>query len=172
MTLPSNDRPVFIVDAMLGNIAKKLRLFGFDTKYQANISDEQLVKEAFLQKRILITKDRRLYHKSKKTGISVLLPVRFDETEILAELLKSCQISQIDMLPNSFTRCLICNGSIYSVNKISVINEIPTNVSERMDIFYRCTNCMKVYWNGTHISHINNQIKEINYHLKKSSMII
>jgi uncharacterized protein len=165
MRLPYNDRPVFVVDAMLGNIAKKLRLFGFDTKYQSDISDELLIKEVLSQKRILITKDRRLYQKLKNTGIKVLLPVKFDETGILVELLKSCQIRQIDILPNSFTRCTVCNGLLISVNKISVIKEIPTNIFERIDIAYRCSNCMKVYWSGTHIKIINNIIKEINCHL-------
>jgi uncharacterized protein with PIN domain len=54
---------------------------------------------------------------------------------------------------------------LISVNKISVIKEIPTNIFERIDIAYRCSNCMKVYWSGTHIKIINNIIKEINCHL-------
>ena len=172
MTFPFNNRPVFFVDAMLGNIAKKLRLFGFDTKYESNISDELLIKKVFHQKRILITKDRKLYHKLRNSGTLVILPSRLDETGILVELLKSCQIRQINLLPNMFTRCMICNGSLNSVDKMTVTKDIPYNVFERIDIAYKCTNCMKVYWNGTHISHINNLIKEINSHLKKSSMII
>ena len=32
--------PSFFVDAMLGNIAKKLRLMGYDSKYEADIVDE------------------------------------------------------------------------------------------------------------------------------------
>lgn len=167
-----NNRPAFVVDAMLGNIAKKLRLFGFDTKYESSISDEGLVNMAFSQERILVTKDRTLYHKIRNTGMLAILPERFDETGILVELLESCQIRQVDLLPNCFARCVTCNGSLISVNKTSAIKEIPYNVIKHIDIAYRCSICMKVYWNGTHTSRVNNLINEINCHLKKSSIII
>lgn len=166
MSLAYNNHPVFVIDAMLGNIAKKLRLFGFDTKYESNISDDLLIKEVLQQKRILVTKDRQLYHRLKSKGVLVILPSRIDETGILIELLKGCQIKHIDLLPNSFTRCVLCNGSLHTVNKNSVIKEIPYNVFDHIDTAYRCTNCLKVYWNGTHISHINILVEEINYNLK------
>ena len=99
MTFPFNNRPVFFVDAMLGNIAKKLRLFGFDTKYESNISDELLIKEVFHQKRILITKDRKLYHKLRNSGILVILPSRLDETlryiDCLRELVEAGKVSDV-----------------------------------------------------------------------------
>jgi len=34
---------LFLVDAMLGNIAKKLRLLGFDSEYVSDIDDFKLI---------------------------------------------------------------------------------------------------------------------------------
>lgn len=49
---------------MLGNIAKKLRLMGFDAKYLAERSDH--MTELFESERTLITKDLELVNKAKK----------------------------------------------------------------------------------------------------------
>lgn len=165
MTSRIDHHPSFYVDAMLGKIARKLRLFGFDTMYKADISDELLIKEALLQNRVLITKDKKLYQKLKGSEILALLPLRSDEKGILIELLRFFEIRHIDSLPNPYTRCTICNGMLNTTNKILVRKELPHNVLNKIDVAYRCTNCMKVYWNGTHISHINAIIVEINTHL-------
>ena len=55
----SSQKPIFIVDAMLGNLAKKLRLFGYDSEYFSSIEDEKLIKIAASQKRILTSKNFR-----------------------------------------------------------------------------------------------------------------
>ncbi len=63
-----NNKPSFIVDAMLGNLAKKLRLMGFDSFYSSSIEDEDLLSKAKTEKRIIITKDEQLSQNAKKNG--------------------------------------------------------------------------------------------------------
>ena len=47
MVLPNiKNKPIFFVDAMLGNIATKLRLLGYDSKYYSDIDDEKLIDSA------------------------------------------------------------------------------------------------------------------------------
>ncbi len=60
----SSTQPTFWVDAMLGNIAKKLRLLGYDSEYSSNINDDELILNAKKENRIIITKDELLYHKA------------------------------------------------------------------------------------------------------------
>ena len=38
---------LFLVDAMLGNIARKLQLFGFDSKYVSDADDLKLIEQRF-----------------------------------------------------------------------------------------------------------------------------
>ena len=56
----SQKKPSFIVDAMLGNLAKKLRVLGYDSAYFSSIEDEKLVTIAKNEKRIILTKDELL----------------------------------------------------------------------------------------------------------------
>jgi len=38
------ENPKFLVDGMLGKLARKLRIFGFDTTYLSNTDDDNLIK--------------------------------------------------------------------------------------------------------------------------------
>ena len=46
---------------MLGKIAKKLRMFGFDTLYFADTDDNAIINICLDEKRVFLTKDRELY---------------------------------------------------------------------------------------------------------------
>ncbi|MEM3173101.1 MAG: DUF5615 family PIN-like protein, partial [Candidatus Nitrosotenuis sp.] len=54
------------VDSMLGTVAKKLRMLGFDCSYWADIEDDDLLAAAKKENRIIITKDTQLANKAKK----------------------------------------------------------------------------------------------------------
>ncbi|MGI0047755.1 MAG: Mut7-C RNAse domain-containing protein, partial [Nitrosotalea sp.] len=56
----STHKPSFVVDAMLGNLARKLRILGYDSKYDSSIEDSILLNLAEGQKRVLVTKDENL----------------------------------------------------------------------------------------------------------------
>jgi len=58
------DELTFFVDAMLGNIARKLRLLGYDSQYFSDIDDEKLIDSAKNEKRIIISKDEKLIKKN------------------------------------------------------------------------------------------------------------
>jgi len=50
--LLNRGRPTFLVDAMLGNIAKKLRLLGYDSYYSSNVSDDKVIFKAKKEGRV------------------------------------------------------------------------------------------------------------------------
>lgn len=52
--------PRFIVDCMLGNIAKKLRIMGFDTEFWLAANDDFLINRCKNEQKLLLTKDRAL----------------------------------------------------------------------------------------------------------------
>ena len=51
------DHPRFISDVMLGRLTRWLRILGFDTVYFRTIDDNELIKLARQQERILLTRD-------------------------------------------------------------------------------------------------------------------
>lgn len=69
------DQPVlcFIADAMLGRLARWLRILGYDTAYEKMITDERLVERAVREDRWLLTRDRNLALRRLLRGRHTLL---------------------------------------------------------------------------------------------------
>ncbi|MBA3750164.1 MAG: hypothetical protein H0X03_04590 [Nitrosopumilus sp.] len=102
--------PSFIADGMLGKIAKKLRIFGFDTEYLANTDDETIIKMCLYTKKTILTKDRELYKRALKENLPCLLITLENELDTLITILKEYNISHIFPIPNKNTRCTLCMG--------------------------------------------------------------
>ncbi|MFA5353224.1 MAG: Mut7-C RNAse domain-containing protein, partial [Thermodesulfovibrionales bacterium] len=58
--MKERSKPRFIVDVMLGGLARWLRAMGYDTLYFNDIDDRELVRISRLEQRLLLTRDRRL----------------------------------------------------------------------------------------------------------------
>lgn len=144
---------------MLGNIAKKLRLMGFDAKYLAERSDH--MTELFESERTLITKDLELVNKAKKRGVKTIFVTGDDELAHFKEIKQKINVRNF-LISAKHTRCTLCNGRLNSIEKSLVINKIPKNVSEKEDCFWQCVSCKKLYWQGTHISHLQNFVRMLN----------
>ena len=82
----SEKRPIFIVDAMLGNLAKKLRVLGYDSSYFSSIEDEKLLTIAKNEKRIILTKDEQLVKTAQNQEILAILIRGNDELEQIAQI--------------------------------------------------------------------------------------
>ncbi len=65
--------PRFVADAMLGSLARKLRIFGFDTAYFAEGGDPELEALARRERRVILTSDRRLFAHSAGRGLQAIL---------------------------------------------------------------------------------------------------
>ena len=63
----------FIADAMLGSLARKLRIFGFDTLYFREGSDAELEMVARTETRIILTSDRALLEHAVRAGLPALM---------------------------------------------------------------------------------------------------
>ena len=153
---------------MLGKIAKKLRFLGFDTLYFANMDDNKILEMNFDKQRIILTSDRQLYTRSLKLYIPCLLIILENELENLIIIMKEFDIRNIFLVPNKYTRCTICNGLLDTIAKSSSMKicGLPKNVLENNETFFRCVNCKKLYWSGTHVKEINKLVHEINKKIK------
>ncbi len=162
------ESPLFIADAMLGNLAKWLRILGFDTLYFKAIDDNELIKIAKQEQRILLTRDTRLV-KSKKIGSYILIKSN-DISGQLREVLLWLKDRGLTVKGNP--RCAKCNGELLTADKESVANDVPEHVFLNFDSFFRCINCDKVYWDGSHRKLIDEKIQnvlgEINTYWKRS----
>jgi uncharacterized protein with PIN domain len=147
---------------MLGKIAKKLRIFGFDTEYLADIDDNEIINRYRDGKRIIITKDRRLHNRSVKLNIPCLPISLENELETFITIMKESNINYIFPVPNESTRCSLCNRTLDKIHRESVEDLVPKKVFENIGSFFKCSKCQKIYWKGKHVKEINHLIHEIN----------
>ena len=86
----------FLADAMLGNIARKLRIFGFDTIYLAHARDDEILKIGIEQDRVILTADKELFKRIVKVGArGVLVSGGASELEDLIHILTKNGITSV-----------------------------------------------------------------------------
>jgi uncharacterized protein len=132
---------------MLGSLARKLRIFGFDTAYFKEGDDSALVKLARRESRVILTSDKALFGGASRLGIPTLLVVGRSDGTRLAAVARAFRLD----LKHRESRCAKCNGVLTKVGKQEAKDAaVPARVVARHRIFYRCTSCSSVYWRGGH----------------------
>lgn len=152
---------------MLGTIAKKLRVLGFDCSYLPSLDDQQVIQSAKSEERRVITKDRLLAARCKKCGVAAICIMSNDEKEQLIQIAAECGLAEYE-LDASSTRCVSCNGVLDETPKSLIISKIPPKVASRIERFWQCRSCSHVYWEGTHIRNIREIISEINAGIQRN----
>jgi len=151
---------LFLIDAMLGNIARKLQLLGFDSAYLSNIDDLKLIEKAKDEQRIIISKDRDLIGKAKKHGIMSVHVTKENEIEQFLEILEYVPL-ELNTISGDTARCTKCNSTTSQIPKSKVTNKIPQGVLEYNDKFWKCDKCEQIYWEGAHIKKLQEFLHKI-----------
>lgn len=161
-------RPAFVVDGMLGGLARKLRMFGFDTLYYNNAEDARLIDLALEEERVLLTGDKTLHRKAAKAGARGVLLTGANELDDAVKVLASMGIASIEFAPER-SRCPLCNATLEERDKDSMRGKVHAGVLERHSRFYLCTGCSKVYWEGSHIKKVGEFERSVNGRLSEAS---
>jgi len=161
----------FLADAMLGKLARFLRIFGYDTiyasdlidHYHANpVPDKKINEYAVWSKRIVITKDLPFYKEIKENAVLL-------EGEGVYNYLN--QLKHKLNLDYEFNmekaRCSVCNSNLRKIyDKNSIKDHVKHETFRNYNDFFQCENfnCQKVFWNGPHIADIIKKLgDEIDY---------
>ena len=139
----------FVADAMLGSLARKLRILGFDTHYYREGDDDGIIRLAVEEGRVILTADVPLASLAGRRGATaVLLSGRTDSARLRA--LTEWAAALHVLFEKGDPRCSICNGALTGVPKSGVAEKVPSSVASSHRIFYLCDSCGKVYWKGGH----------------------
>ncbi len=148
----------FLLDVHLGKLARRMRLLGLDTAYSNQISDQELAAISETERRILLTRDRRLLmRKQVAFGYCIrdLKPAR----QILEVLKRFDLFGEL----HPFQRCPLCNTMLEAASKQDVIERLEPLTRRYFEEFRRCPGCGQVYWEGSHVSRMRSWIeREIN----------
>lgn len=143
---PPVPQPIrFVLDGHLGQLARHLRLLGFDTFYRNHIDDEELAQIAHDEQRVLLTRDRGLLKRNRVVW-GYCLHTREPEQQLTAVLHRFQLYDQID----PWQRCLKCNGRLHPVDKAQILDRLEPKTKRYYDEFQICADCEQIYWKGSH----------------------
>jgi uncharacterized protein len=146
----------FVVDANLGQLARYLRLLGFDVEYSQRLTDSELVDVSVAERRVLLTRDVGvLKHGALTHGYFVR--ARDGRAQVVEVL------SRFDLFGSlaPLSRCARCNGRLNPVEKHEIADRLEPSTRTHYDEFWVCERCDKVYWRGAHIAGIERFVREV-----------
>lgn len=146
---------------MLGKLATWLRLTGYDTFYSTKLPDDDLVRIALEQKRILLTSDAVLARRARDAGVETML-VRGSVDEEVASVFLRYEIKPV--ADPRISRCTKCNGELVHVTgkeKSKVKDLVPDRTYDFYDDFWFCKYCKSVFFQGGQWTNIEAYMERI-----------
>jgi hypothetical protein len=137
-----------MADAMLGRLARWLRILGYDTAYEKVIPDDVLIERSLREDRRLLTRDGRLAQRKILRGRHTLI-VSDDLDGQLRQLRQDLKI-ELEANHQRGYRCADCNVVLTSLAHDQAVPLVPPFVAQQYREFLQCPHCRRVFWPGTH----------------------
>jgi uncharacterized protein len=153
------DPPVpgrFIADAHLGQLAKSLRMLGFDVLYRNDYSDAEVARIAAREDRIVLTRDRDLLIRKE-----IVLGCYLHALDIEGQMAEVIVRFRLAPHVRAFSRCLTCNGELRAVAKQDVAHRVPQHSRQFYEHFFECAACSHVYWEGSHVARMRERVEHM-----------
>jgi uncharacterized protein with PIN domain len=146
-------RPRFVADCNVGRLGRWLRALGYDASWHPGIADPALVRVALSEGRVLLTRDRDLLQRRAiRSGAVSALFVHDDS--VAAQLRQVVTELGLDA-GQALTRCLDCNLELEPRLPAQVAKRVPPHVRATQSFYSECPACRRIFWPGTHWSHMH-----------------
>jgi uncharacterized protein with PIN domain len=148
----------FFCDAGLGGLARWLRGAGYESDWQPDIADGELLRQAQAHEAIILTTDsgvmeRRLVR--SRTIPAFWLPPTLKIRDQLALVFR-----EFDLRPRE-PRCMSCGGALKRVDKERLKDRIPPKTYRWLNEFFVCQHCGKLLWRGSHWEKISHALERL-----------
>lgn len=153
-------KPKFIVDLNVGKLAKRLRLLGYDALFINGLDDNELVRIALKEGRVLLTKDTGILRRG--VAFTAKIKVVLVESENVREQLRQ-MVKTLHLEPDfdPFSLCLECNVPLIPREREEVRDLVPPYVFQTQQQYMQCPGCNRIYWRGTHWQRMNEELEEL-----------
>ncbi|MEO0078452.1 MAG: Mut7-C RNAse domain-containing protein [candidate division WOR-3 bacterium] len=166
-SMPDQSARGWLCDAMLGKLARELRLLGMDVDYQRNMPSMQAYRAARAAGRIMLTRNKRLaklpgviYIESQEPAAQVAQVRAAAESKREKEPSagKTPASPQTEPAATPFGRCLECNSPLAQISREQARPLVPFFVYQIHHDFRRCPKCKRVYWPGNHVQSMTQRV--------------
>ena len=142
-----NASPKLFADAMLGALARWLRVLDVDVAYDPALDDPELVQRAVAEGRTILTRDRKLTERRLARNHILIRSDDVDEQvrQVLGELGIRPDLRRL------LGRCLRCNLPLEEMEAEAARARVPPYVARTQEEFRACPGCGRIYWRGTHV---------------------
>jgi uncharacterized protein with PIN domain len=148
--------PRFVVDTMLGRLARWLRALGYDTLYPGQVEDRRLLRISRAEERILVTRDRML----ARLGEPLSCLIHSDLVdEQLREAVERLSLSAQEA--HWLSRCLPCNAVLEPRERESLRGNVPEHIFATQAAFMACPSCTRIYWAGSHADRMLERLQRV-----------
>ncbi len=145
----------FLADAMLGALARWLRVLDLDVVYDPALDDPELVARAAAEGRTILTRDRKLVE--RRLARNHLL-IRSDAPgEQVRQVLDEAGIRPDPA--RLFARCLRCNAPLQPLPADEARARVPPFVARTQEEFRSCPHCGRIYWRSTHVDRMRDWLR-------------
>ncbi len=146
----------FVVDVNVGRLAKWLRVMGYDAIFPREGNDNDLVRIALRESRVLVTRDAG-FSRRRAVKQGQLRTIQIEDDDLGSQLRQL--IRDLDLhWEAGFSRCVRCNQPLDSVEREDVADRLPHYVFQNHRNFMECPQCRRLYWRGTHWSGMVSQL--------------
>jgi len=149
--------PPMIADAMLGALARWLRVLGLDVAYDPSLDDPALVERAVAEGRVILTRDRRLVERRLARNHLLI------RSDVVEEQVRQV-LEELDIHPNPgrlLGRCLRCNVLTEPMPAEDARAVVPPWVARTQEEYRVCPVCGRIYWSGSHAERMREKLERM-----------
>ena len=148
-----------MVDINVGRLAKWLRAMGYDTIFQKENGDNELVRIALRENRVLVTRDAGIALR-RVVRLGQMSVALIEKDDLRSQLKQLVQDLELD-LSGGFSLCVCCNEPLHSIDKQDVVDLLPPYVLLTQPKFFECPECRRFYWPGTHWANMKSELSQV-----------
>ncbi len=149
------DKVRFLCDEMLMGLGRWLRIAGYDTAIaERGCRDRDLVEQAHAQRRILLTRDRRLVEIRGAKDRTVIL----ENNGIDACARELVRRFALDWTLDPLSRCTLCNTRLEQADH-QRLRSLPPRIRPLDTAVHVCPCCGRLYWEGSHVRRIRRRLE-------------